>query len=318
MENYDALTKVQRALLAMQRYSWEQGVTAQAFMELGDDETMILLVKDAVNRQAENGQLALMHPGEAYDDPASNGEALLRAARLTGDQNLRQAAERMLDYLLHRCPKATDGTVLHMGKQVWIDAMYMTPPFLAAAGLPDEAVKQIEGFRKRLYHPQKRLYAHMWDEEKNTFARSDFWGVGNGWTAAGLSRVIHLLPAEMRSERNHLISYVVELLDNCLVYQRPDGFFHNVIDDPHSFVETNLAQMLAYTIYRGTQYGWLGDKYLARAEKTRQAVHHKVDKFGLVQDVCGSPEFDHAGTAPEGQAFFILMEAARRDLGLKD
>ena len=46
----------------------------------------------------------------------------------------------------------------------------------------------------------------------------------------------------------------------------------------------------------------------------RQAARKKVDQYGLVQGVCGSPEFDHAGTAPEGQAFFILMEAARRDL----
>ena len=28
--------RVKRALLAMQRYNWEQGVTAQAFLEAGD------------------------------------------------------------------------------------------------------------------------------------------------------------------------------------------------------------------------------------------------------------------------------------------
>jgi hypothetical protein len=36
--------------------------------------------------------------------------------------------------------------------------------------------------------------------------------------------------------------------------------------------------------------------------------------MGLVRGVCGSPEFDHPGTATEGQAFFLLMEAAYRDL----
>jgi len=30
--------------------------------------------------------------------------------------------------------------------------------------------------------------------------------------------------------------------------------------------------------------------------------------------VCGAPNFDRSGTATEGQAFFLLMEAARRDL----
>ena len=36
--------------------------------------------------------------------------------------------------------------------------------------------------------------------------------------------------------------------------------------------------------------------------------------LGYVRDVCGSPTFEKPGTATEGQAFFILMEAAARDL----
>jgi hypothetical protein len=45
----------------------------------------------------------------------------------------------------------------------------------------------------------------------------------------------------------------------------------------------------------------------------RKAAHAKVDAFGLVQGVCGAPNFDRSGTATEGQAFFLLMEAAYRD-----
>jgi unsaturated rhamnogalacturonyl hydrolase len=30
--------------------------------------------------------------------------------------------------------------------------------------------------------------------------------------------------------------------------------------------------------------------------------------------VCGSPKFDHPGTATEGQVFFILMEAAFNEM----
>jgi hypothetical protein len=32
-----------------------------------------------------------------------------------------------------------------------------------------------------------------------------------------------------------------------------------------------------------------------------QAVYRKVDNFGLVQGVCGVPNFDRPGTATEGQ-----------------
>ena len=41
--------------------------------------------------------------------------------------------------------------------------------------------------RLLLWNPEKRLFSHMWDESKNGFAREAFWGVGNGWAAAGTS-----------------------------------------------------------------------------------------------------------------------------------
>jgi hypothetical protein len=44
----------------------------------------------------------------------------------------------------------------------------------------------------------------------------------------------------------------------------------------------------------------------------RAAARAKVDQYGVVQGVCGAPTFDHAGVAAEGQAFFLMMEVARR------
>ncbi|MBE3063483.1 MAG: hypothetical protein IMZ69_00470 [Spirochaetes bacterium] len=46
----------------------------------------------------------------------------------------------------------------------------------------------------------------------------------------------------------------------------------------------------------------------------REKVYEKVDEHGLVQGVCAAPTFGYPGTAPEGQAFFLLMEAAFTDL----
>jgi hypothetical protein len=44
----------------------------------------------------------------------------------------------------------------------------------------------------------------------------------------------------------------------------------------------------------------------------REAANNKVDAEGFVQGVCGAPHFNSAGTAAEGQALNILMEAAYR------
>jgi rhamnogalacturonyl hydrolase YesR len=190
----------------------------------------------------------------------------------------------------------------------------MLPPFLAAAGKFNEAVKQIDGAFNCLWNPDKKLLSHMWDCDKKEFVRKDCWGVGNGWSAAGLTRVIRVLPDSMQSEKKKLINHLKNIIDGCLAHLRDDGLFHNIVDNPQSFVETNLAQMLAYSIYRGIRGGWISSEYKEKGDKMRLAAHSKVDEFGLVQGVCGSPEFDHPGTATEGQAFFILMEAAYNQL----
>lgn len=311
-----AVEKVKRALLAMQRHPWEQGVAAQAFFELGEEELVVLMAKEAALRQGSDGRLALMDHNAQVTDPAANGEPVLHAARLTGDLALQAAADRMLDYLFQRAPRTSDGILFHVVEQpqIWIDSAYMAPPFLAVAGHPQEAVRQIDGYRDRLWDPHKKLFSHIWDEGRQAFVRQDAWGVGNGWAAAGMARIIRALPPQMDDEKQRLVTYVQEVLSGCLNHQRPDGLFHDVVDDPGSFVETNLAQMLAYTIFRGLRGGWLDAAYRALAERMRAAAHRMVDDYGLVQGVCGAPNFDRPGTAPEGQAFFLLMEAAWNDL----
>ncbi len=308
------LAKVKAALLCMQRHSWEQGVAAQAFMEAGDTETAILLARDAVVRQRGDGRLGVMGSDTASTDPAANGEPVLYASNITGDAFFGDAASRIAAWLLNDAPRSEEGTLYHHidSKEIWVDSFYMAPPFLAAAGHAREAVAQIEGFRKILWNTHTRLFSHMWDDGGKNFRREAFWGVGNGWAAAGMTRVLFSLPTKMESEKRRLAGYIRECVDGILACQRGDKLFHDVLDDPASFVETNTAQILAYTIYRCVVGGILEKKYRALADDMRKAVYLKTDEDGLVRGVCGAPGFDCPGTAPEGQAFFILMEAASR------
>jgi unsaturated rhamnogalacturonyl hydrolase len=317
MMDNDIIQQVSQTLLSMQRYSWEQGVAAQAFLELGETETAIKLAREAVHRQGADGRLALMRDNEGVTDPAANGEAVLAAARITKEPALQRAAEAMLKYLLEDAPRATDGTLFHIidAREVWVDSMYMAPPFLATAGQWEEAMRQIEGIKRRLWDPEKKLYAHNWHEDRQALKRAAHWGVGNGWAAAGITRVIRSLPEALAREKQGLVIHLRDILDGCLAYQREDGLFQDVVDDQDTFLETNLAQMLAYSIYRGISGGWLPSNYTERADSMRTAVYQKVDSSGYVQGVCGAPHFDRAGTAPEGQAFFLLMEAAWKEQG---
>jgi rhamnogalacturonyl hydrolase YesR len=307
------VAKARGAALAMQRKSWEQGVLAQAFLEAGDDTLVMQMARGSLICPAKTGLVAAL--GGAPVDPLMLGESLWHAAQIGNDPELRQAADTMLDYTLHRAPRAADGTIFHAGQTIWSDSFHTSPPFLAYAGNPTEAIRQIDGHWKRLWNPQRKLLAHIWNEEKQAFEDPSAWGGGNGWAAAALTRVIRALPADLVAEKSRLVAMERQLIDGCLAHQRPDGLFHNVVDDETTFVETNLGQMLAYAIFESVRGGWLPGDYLAAADRMRSAARAKVDRDGFVRGVAGAPTFGAPGVSPEGQAFFLMMETAAAKLG---
>ncbi|MFH0757447.1 MAG: glycoside hydrolase family 88 protein [Bacteroidota bacterium] len=312
----DKIKRVLVATIGMQRFDWEQGTVAQALLEMGEFDLVVSFARAAIMRQVE-GRFSVIKGNMPITDCASVGEAVLFAGQLTGDPIFSQGANEMLEVVHNTDHKNEEGIIYHTqepAKFIMSDAFYMLPPFLAAAGEFDEALNQIEGYRKYLYHPQEQLYSHIWDAPNQRFEREDFWGVGNGWAAAGLTRVIKMLPDHRADDKLRLIGYVKEVVDACLNYLREDGLFHNVVNNPETFVEVNLSQMISYAIYRGVAAGYLESGYLEKAEKMRAAANGYVDHLGYVQNVCGLPHFDHPYVAPEGQAFYLLMETAANDL----
>jgi len=313
------IEKVKRQLLCMQRYSWEQGVAMQAFWENGEYDIVIGMAKEAVYRQTKDGRTATIGAGEAVTDPCSVGEALIKACELTKDQELEIGLNRLIQWAIEDAPKNEEGILYHLDKnrQFWADSLYMLPPFLVAAGYIKEALINFYGYWETLISAETGLLSHMWDEEKKCFIREAPWGGGNGWALAAGARMCRMLPEEYQEDKNRISKMTEELLKNVLQWMRPDGYFHDVIDDSTTFVETNLSQMSAYTIYSGIADGWLTKGYKETADKLRAAVMAKIDDFGQVQDVCGAPRFNKPGVSPEGQAFFILMESVKKYSDMK-
>jgi len=316
------LEKAKKAMLSMQRYSWEQGVASQAMLESGEAEWTILLAREAVHRSVEDGRVAIMGNFPGITDPCSNGEPIGFARDTSGEKIFDDKFKKLLEWAMVRAPRNSEGVIYHQesAPEFWVDSFYMLPPFLAYAGKYREAIKQINGWWKALFDVDKKLLSHMWEDDKKIFTRKAFWGVGNGWAMAGMARVVFLLPEKHFAEKQILIERIKTLISSSLVLQRPDSLFHDVLDDKESFVETNFAQMLAYTIYRGILDNWIekddqGLEWLEKANAIRSAVNGKVDGFGYVHGVCGAPDFSHHGFAVEGQAFYILMEAMANKLG---
>ncbi len=308
----DSVEKAKIAMFSMQRASWEQGVASQAMIELGERDIVVLMAKDAILRQKQDGRAAMLGTENAVTDPGSNGAAILYSYKVTKDKKFKDAADALYTYLKKKAPRTENGAICHItgGKEIWSDSMFMTPPFLALMGDFDEAIRQVDCYRGFLLNKDKKLISHIWDDKKKVFKRQACWGGGNGWCAAGMAQIIDTLPKDREQDRKKLIGYTEELLDGCISFIRPDGLFYDVVDDPNTFIETNLSQMLAYSIYKGVKSGWLKDSYLKSADKMRAGAYSKIDDYGLVQGACSSPLFDRPGTSTEAQAFFLMMQAA--------
>ena len=323
---------VKHAMLAVQRYPWEQGVCAQALWEYGDRTTAIAMAHDAVLRQQPDGRLAVINENIAVTDPAANGEVVWRAFELTGNEMYRDAAGKMMYYLMEQAPRTDKGIICHnevsfhegySANQIWVDSVYMAPPFIAVMGELEEAVRQIEGYLSYLKEEKTGLLYHIYDagnrktiREKllgsaaGKFVRKVFWATGNGWALLGIGRVIDTAIEKGRQDlAERLIRYGTGLLEAMLLYQMEDGRFHDILDDEDSFVEGTAAMMTAAFVYRGIAGGWLSEKYKAAADKVRVTMENYVDEYGIIHEVCGCPHFDRVGTSAESMAAYLMMHA---------
>jgi unsaturated rhamnogalacturonyl hydrolase len=315
----ERIERVKTAALGMQRYDWEQGTVGQAFLEMGELDLAISFARGAILRQ-EKGRFSVLKGNGPITDCSSIGEVVLFAADKTGDPLFRKGADEMLKVYHMSDHKTPEGILFHTQEPTkWImsDANYMLPPFLVSCGEYKEAIKQIDGWRHFIYNEKEQLYYHIYDYKSQTFKREEFWGTGNGWSAAGFCRVIRLLPDTMIEEKKKLIGYTKDLIDGCLKFMNPDGTFHDVINKPETFIEVNLSQMIAYSIFRGVKAGFLDSDYIEKAELMRKAANDRVDDLGYIHDVCGCPNFDRSYFSPEAQAFYLLMEAAAKDYAAK-
>ena len=308
--------KARNAMLAMQRASWEQGTAIQAMIECADYDMLRLLVNAALVRQQPDGRTCMLGSNNNVTDPVAAGYGILKCYELFGDAKYKQAADQLYNYCKNIAPRNATGTVYHINnhREIWSDSIYMLPPFLAAYGDYDECLKQIRGYRACLWNPDKKLYSHRWSDDENRFINAKCWGGGNGWAAASFAIIYELLPDNQQAYKTEIPTYLTELLDGLQATVRPDGLFNDFIGEADSFVETNLSQMAAFSIFKIIKRGAIDIKYLEFARKMKEGALAKVDEYGYVQDAAGSPSFNSPGTSTEAQAFLLMMLAAEERL----
>ena len=305
-------------MLCMARQCWEQGLAAQAMLETGDLEAMILLARGCVVRQAADGRLCDVEGTPALVDPAICVEAVLRAAELTGDGRFRKAALANVEYLRTAAPRTAEGACYQlMGRrEIWADSLGMGPHVLALGGYHAEAVDMYQAIRNKLYDADSGLLRHKWDEGRRDFVRPCLWGIGNGWALTGLMRMAEIFHREARAELAWAVQEFKALHAAILPWQDSSGGFHDVLDDSSTFLETEFTEMFAYSTLKMVSLGMLPASFLEGALRARAFAVGRVDNRGVIQGCAGSPTFETEGTSAECQAHYLMMEAAYEALEL--
>ncbi|GAA5869292.1 hypothetical protein JCM3774_004195 [Rhodotorula dairenensis] len=258
------------------------------------------------------------------------------------------AAEAQIWALLLETPRASDGAISHRvdSVELWSDFIYMAPPFFAYYGLMTRndslvqlAYDQIRLYRESLQDPSTKLWRHIYVPGGGSNSDPGLWATGNGWVAGGILRVLATIQnsdnstmvRQFSSQSRDLAAWAKEVVDAAWSQPRSGGLFHNYMNNSTTFADGASTAALIASTYRLAQ---VADVYssalgsslgpatgsLSAAEASYQALtanNRHVSSEGVLSPVTDPLSFKwelEAGqVSPEGEAFLLLMEAARRD-----
>lgn len=316
----------------MEGEDWEKAVAINGLLATGQEEYVEAarrLVDRSVQTQTSAGQFtygsldykpwleqAHIDSFQGISDPAAVGQGVLDFYDRTGEQRYLDAAERQYEFL-KQAPTTEDGGITHRREDVelWVDSIYMQCPFFAkyahAADHPeafDDAVRQAVVCADHLQDPRTGLFRHAWKETPDSYPSGTLWNRGNGWAAAGIVDTIELLPDD-HDGRDDLIERFRALAEGTIDRQDDSGFWHHLLDDPTTTLETSGTLMLSYAYKKASDMGILeDDRYVEAARDGLEVCLPLVDDEGRVHRVSkppGGPKMP-MGVTSYGQGWFLL------------
>lgn len=190
---------------------------------------------------------------------------------------------------------------------VWLDDMYMGIVPLAWYGcMKDDAasirqaVAQIHAFERRMWMPEKQLFRHGWIEAMNPHP-SFFWGRCNGWAVLTMCQVLDAMGRRhealtmagkadydgYEADSTYVVGLLKKHIDGLVALQDKTGFWHQLLDDPSTYLETSATTIYAYCIAHAICEGWIDAKaYGPRALLAWNAAATQITRQGQVANVC--------------------------------
>lgn len=167
----------------------------------------------------------------------------------------------------------------------WIDDMFMITAIQSQAYYVtkdrtyiDRTAHEMVAYLDKIQRPNGLFY----HAEDAPF----YWGRGNGWMAAGMTELLGLLP-EDNPDRPRILSSYRKMMKTLLDYQKEDGLWGQLVDDPTTWTETSGSAMFTYAMIKGVKRGWLkAETYAPAVRKAWIALTGHIDEQGDIDGVC--------------------------------
>ncbi len=212
----------------------------------------------------------------------------------TKDPRYEPYLARIAEYL-GKSPRLPDGTLHRARGRLMADDPYMTVPYLVRmhrltgeARYLDDAVQQILGTHRLLFNVERGWYRHAWDVKAQA-PLGEFWGRANGWMMLTEVELLAALPVSLPARAKVLAVFVAHA-EGLRRSQDPAGGWHQLLDQPASWIETSSTGMFVYGLARGVNEGWLDRSFAETARLGWGALKQKVTAEGDIVDVCGSTD----------------------------
>lgn len=252
-------------------------------------------------------------------DSINPGKVLFAAYEWTGEEKYRKAIGVLINQLRYQ-PRTDCGNFWHKKiypNQIWLDGLYMAQPFYMAYETKlgkkenySDIIDQFKNVRKYLFHQEKGLYYHAYDEAREQFwadritgTSPNFWLRSMGWYLMALVDVMSEMDETIFEQYKVLEELLREAVKGILQYQDAEsGLFYQVIDRAdvkENYLETSGSAMIGYAILKGCRLGaLLKEKYQPIGEAILAALTDRMiieeDGVWRLKGICSV-----AGLGPE-------------------
>jgi len=222
------------------------------------------------------------------------GYAALIVHTLDPQQKYLDIAQTAADFVMQQAPRASDGTLLHLGDAAWPDTLIMAVPFLLEMGAKSnsaqytqEAITQTNLHSVHLQDAASGLYRHAWPASATGISGPAYWGRGNGWMMAVAAEILRVTP-EGTPGRDTVLTHFRRQADALLPLQAVGGLWPTVVDQPDFYREASGSALIGAALLEGSARGWLdAARFGPAAQRAREGILGNMESSGKLGGVSG-------------------------------